>query len=43
LAAVFPAKDIVFYTPNEVKEWTDVRNALVTVALREAKVFGDAG
>ena len=28
LAGVFPAKDIVVYTPDEVKEWSNVPNAL---------------
>jgi len=43
LAGVFPAKDIVVYTPEEVREWSDVPNAFVTVALREGKVlYGDA-
>ena len=42
LAGVFPAKDIVVYTPKEVKEWSDVPNAFVTVALREGKIlYGD--
>ena len=44
LAGLFPAKDILVYTPEEVKEWSDVPNAFVTVALREGKVlYGDAG
>ncbi|HKI21148.1 MAG TPA: nucleotidyltransferase domain-containing protein [Isosphaeraceae bacterium] len=44
LAGVFPAKDIVVYTPDEVKEWSDVPNAFVTAALREGRVLhGNAG
>ncbi len=44
LAGVFPAKDILVYTPEEVREWCDVPNAFVTTALREGKVlYGDAG
>lgn len=39
LAGVFPAKDILVYTPAEVAEWTDVPNAFVTTALREGKVL----
>ncbi len=39
LAGVFPAKDIVVYTPDEVKEWSDVPNAFVTAALREGRVL----
>jgi predicted nucleotidyltransferase len=43
LAGVFPAKDIVVYTPDEVKEWSDVPNAFVTAALSEGKVlYGNA-
>jgi predicted nucleotidyltransferase len=42
LAGLFPAKDIVVYTPEEVQEWSQVPNALVTEALREGKVlYGD--
>jgi predicted nucleotidyltransferase len=42
LTGLFPAKDIVVYTPEEVKEWSDVPNAFVTAALREGKVlYGD--
>ena len=42
LAGLFPAKDIVVYTPDEVKEWSEVPNAFVTAALREGKVlYGD--
>ena len=44
LAGLYPAKDIVVYTPDEVREWCDVPNAFVTAALREGKVlYGDAG
>jgi uncharacterized protein len=44
LAGVFPAKDIVVYTPEEVKEWSEVPNAFVTAALREGRVlYGDVG
>ncbi len=44
LAGLFPAKDIVVYTPEEVKEWSDVPNAFVTAALRDGRVlYGDAG
>jgi len=43
LAGLFPAKDILVYTIDEVKEWSDVPNAFVTVALREGKIlYGDA-
>jgi len=44
LAGVFPAKDILVYTPEEVKEWSDVPNAFVTAALREGRVlYGNTG
>lgn len=43
LAGLFPARDIVVYTPEEVEEWSGVPNAFVTVALREGRVlYGDA-
>ena len=42
LAGLFPAKDILVYTPAEVEEWADVPNAFITTALREGKVlYGD--
>jgi uncharacterized protein len=31
--------DVVVYTPAEVREWRNVRQALVTTALREGKVL----
>jgi len=39
LCGLFPAKDIVVYTPAEVAEWSQVTNAFVTTALREGKVL----
>lgn len=39
LAGVFPSKDIVVYTPAEVREWAEVPNAFVTAALREGIVL----
>lgn len=39
LRGLFPAKDIVVYTPAEVAEWSQVANAFVTTALREGKVL----
>ena len=39
LAGLFPAKDILVYTPAEVQEWSGVENAFVTTALREGKVL----
>lgn len=31
--------DVVLFTPGEVREWRNVRQALVTTALREGKVL----
>jgi hypothetical protein len=42
LAGLFPAIDILVYTPEEVEEWSGVPNAIETVALREGRVlYGD--
>lgn len=35
LVGLFPAKDVVVWTPAEVEEWSSVPNAFVTTALRE--------
>jgi len=39
LIGVYPAKDIVVWTPEEVAEWRDVPNAFVTTALNEGIVL----
>lgn len=39
LIGLFPAKDIVVWTPREVEEWADVPHAFITTALREGKVL----
>lgn len=39
LVGLFPAKDVVVYTPAEVAEWRDVPHAFVTTALREGSVL----
>ncbi len=39
LVGLFPAKDIVVWTPAEVQAWAKVPNAFVTTALREGKVL----
>ena len=39
LAGLFPAKDILVYTPAEVEDWAEVPNAFITTALREGKVL----
>ena len=44
LAGLFPAKDLLVYTPAEVEDWADVPNAFITTALREGKVlYGNPG
>ncbi|MGO9466583.1 MAG: nucleotidyltransferase domain-containing protein [Isosphaeraceae bacterium] len=44
LAGLFPAKGILVYTPEEVREWSDLPKAFVTAALREGKVlYANAG
>lgn len=35
LVGVFPAKDVVVWTPQEIEAWSRVPNAFVTTALRE--------
>jgi predicted nucleotidyltransferase len=39
LTGLFPAKDIVVWTPDEVRAWSAVKNAFVSVALREGRVL----
>lgn len=39
LRGLHPAKDILVWTPDEVRVWRDVPNALVTTALREGAVL----
>jgi predicted nucleotidyltransferase len=39
LRGTFPAKDIVVWTPQEVREWSLVPNAFVTAALAEGMVL----
>jgi predicted nucleotidyltransferase len=39
LLGVFPAKDVLVYTPAEVAAWADVPNAFVTTALREGRTL----
>ena len=39
LAGLFPAKDIVVYTPEEVDEWKAVPNAFITAILDEGKIL----
>lgn len=39
LVGVFPAKDVVVWTPEEVEAWSGVPNAFITTALREGKTL----
>ena len=36
---VFPAKDVVVWTPAEVDAWRDVPHAFITTALREGRTL----
>jgi predicted nucleotidyltransferase len=37
LVGLFPAKDVVVWTPDEVQGWAAVSHAFITTALREGK------
>lgn len=39
LCGIFPAKDIVVWTPQEVEDWKAVPNAFITATLAEAKLL----
>jgi len=39
LVGVFPAKDVVVWTPQEIEAWSGVPNAFVTTAMREGKTL----
>ena len=39
LIGVFPAKDVVVWTPQEVEAWSRVPDAFITTALREGKTL----
>jgi uncharacterized protein len=39
LTGLFPAKDVVVWTPAEVEEWTAVPHAFITTALRGGKTL----
>jgi len=39
LVGVFPAKDVVVWTPEEIAAWAGVPNAFITTALREGQVL----
>lgn len=39
LVGLFPAKDVVVWTPEEVEVWSEVPHAFITTALREGKTL----
>ena len=39
LVGVFPAKDVVVWTPQEIEAWSQVPNAFITTVLREGKTL----
>ena|SRR5881296_344607 len=39
LAGLYPAKDVVVWTPAEVREWSGVPNAFITTALNEGRTL----
>jgi hypothetical protein len=39
LCGMFPAKDIVVWTPREVEEWKAVPNAFISTILAEGKLL----
>ena len=39
LVGLFPAKDVVVWTPEEVEAWSEVPQAFITTTLREGKTL----
>ncbi len=39
LVGVFPAKDVVVWTPQEIDAWRNVPNAFITTVLREGRTL----
>ena len=39
LVGIFPAKDVVVWTPAEVEAWRNVPTAFITTALREGRTL----
>ena len=39
LIGLFPAKDIVVWTPEEIRDWSKVPDAFINVILNEGKVL----
>ena len=42
LSDIPTAMDIVVYTPDEIDDWSQVRQAFITTALREGKILYDS-
>jgi len=42
VVGMFPSKDIVVWTPEEVEEWHTVSNAFISRVLREGRVLYEA-
>ena len=39
LTGMFPAKDVVVWTPAEIEEWAQVPNAFITTILHERRIL----
>ena len=39
LAGLFPSKDVVVWTPDEITEWSATPNHFITTAMREGQVL----
>ena len=39
LVGVFPAKDVIVWTPEEIEAWASVPHAFITTALREGRTL----
>ena len=39
LTGLYPAKDILVWTPEEILSWAGVSNAFITTILREGKIL----
>jgi len=39
LRGLFPSKDVVIYTPEEVKEWESASTSFIASALREGRIL----
>jgi uncharacterized protein len=39
LVGLYPAKDVVVWTPQEIEEWAQVPNVFITTVLREGRTL----